>query len=169
MSRTPAVPDQNAIRALADCPERIALLRQRLSSLSWLMAQMNEFIARAANKEDKVKGRFWEGRFKCQALLDETATASCMVYVDLNPIRAALADTPEESEFTSIQERIRTWRSPTSTIASAPGSIEIQSLPSVPLCPGSSPIPLPDSIHSFNTWLCPIHSENSTARNSRNV
>ena len=122
MSRTPAVPDQNSIRALADCPERIALLRQRLSSLSWFMAQMNEFIARAANKEDKVKGRFWEGRFKCQALLDETATASCMVYVDLNPIRAALADTPEESEFTSIQERIRTWRSSTSTIASAPGS-----------------------------------------------
>ena len=74
------------------------------------MAQLNEFIARAANKEDKVKGRFWEGRFKCQTLLDEAAIAACMVYVDLNPIRSGVATTPEGSEFTSIQERIRAWQ-----------------------------------------------------------
>jgi REP element-mobilizing transposase RayT len=94
---------------LSLCSERIAELRKRLSNLSWFMKQQNEFIARAANKEDDVKGRFWESRFKCQALLDEAAIAACMVYVDLNPIRAGQAATPEESEFTSIQERIRAW------------------------------------------------------------
>ena len=85
------------------------------------MGRLNEFIARAANKEDKVKGRFWESRFKCQALLDEAAIAACMVYVDLNPIRAGLAATPEESDFTSIQERIRAWQKETMTTASVPG------------------------------------------------
>lgn len=30
-----------------------------------------------------------------------------MAYVDLNPIRAAMANTPEQSDYTSIQEGIK--------------------------------------------------------------
>jgi hypothetical protein len=88
LSGTLMPPSEKAISALADCPQRIAELRRHLSSLSWFMGRLNEFIARAANKEDRVEGRFGESRFKCQALLDEAAIAACMIYVDLNPIRA---------------------------------------------------------------------------------
>lgn len=80
--------------------------RARLSDLSWFMRVLNETIARQANAEDKVTGRFWEGRFKSQALLDEQAILTAMAYVDLNPIRAAMAETPEESEHTSVAERM---------------------------------------------------------------
>ncbi|MEE8056483.1 MAG: hypothetical protein V3T17_01420 [Pseudomonadales bacterium] len=70
------------------------------------MKSLNEPIARQANKEDGCTGHFWESRFKSQALLTDEAILSCIVYVDLNPIRAMLAKTPEASDHTSIQERI---------------------------------------------------------------
>ncbi len=86
--------------------ETISQFKERLMDISWFMRCLNEYIARKANAEDQCTGRFWEGRFKSQALLDEQAILSCMVYVDLNPIRAGLCETLEQSDYTSIRQRI---------------------------------------------------------------
>ena len=84
----------------------IEVWRKRLHDLSWFMKGVNETIARMANEEEGTKGRFWEGRFKSQALLDESALLSCMAYVDLNPVRAGMEPDLVSSDFTSIQQRL---------------------------------------------------------------
>lgn len=92
--------------------EELALeYRERLYNLSWFMKSLNEYVARRANSEEGVRGHFWESRYKSQALLDEKALIAAMAYVDLNPVRAGIAATPEESKFTSICERIQEVKS----------------------------------------------------------
>lgn len=84
-----------------------AVYRTRLGSLSWFMKCLNEPIARRANAEDQCTGHFWEARFHSQPLLSEAALLAAMAYVDLNPIRAGLADSLPGSDYTSIQARLR--------------------------------------------------------------
>src|SRR5690606_14676172 len=103
--------DSDAARArkcawLVQQPERVAVLRERLANLSWFMKCLAEPLARAANAEDGCKGRFWEGRFKAQLLCDERALLAAMAYVDLNPIRAGMADALADADHTSIQRRL---------------------------------------------------------------
>ncbi|NNF16408.1 MAG: hypothetical protein HKN70_06650 [Gammaproteobacteria bacterium] len=86
--------------------ESLAVYKDRLKDLSWFMKCLNEPTARRSNKEDKCTGHFWEGRYKAQAMVNESTLLSGMAYVDLNPIRAGVAETPEHSAHTSLKERI---------------------------------------------------------------
>ena len=83
-----------------------AVFRQRLASLSWFMKCLNEPVARMANREDGCTGHFWEARFHSQALRSERALIAAMAYVDLNPVRAGIANRPEQSEYTSLRARV---------------------------------------------------------------
>jgi len=84
----------------------VAQRRGRLCHLSWFMKALKEGISRRANREDDCTGAFWEARFTSVPLLDEGALMACMAYVDLNPIRAGMADRPERSAHTSARTRI---------------------------------------------------------------
>ena len=80
--------------------------RARLGDLGWFMKSLKEPIARRANKEDKCTGAFFEERYKSIGILDEASLLATCAYIDLNPVAAGLAATPEKSQHTSIKSRI---------------------------------------------------------------
>lgn len=105
-----AEPTENDVRTLAGNAERIAEIRRRMSDISWFMRALSEPIARLANRQDECTGRFWEGRFRAQRIVDEAGLLACAMYVDLNPVRAAMAESPDQSEFTSAYDRIESGK-----------------------------------------------------------
>jgi len=84
----------------------VAMIRERLKSLSWFMKCLKEPLSRLVNKAEKCTGAFFEGRFKSIMILDDEALLSVCAYIDLNPLAAGLAATPEESPHTSCQKRV---------------------------------------------------------------
>lgn len=102
-----ADPSKSDVDKLAGDSKRIAQIRSRLSDISWFMRALSEPIARIANQQDECTGRFWEGRFKAQRIADEAGLLACAMYVDLNPIRAAMAASPDQAVHTSAYDRIQ--------------------------------------------------------------
>jgi REP element-mobilizing transposase RayT len=87
-------------------PGRAAQLRERLADLGWFMKSLKEPLSRLCNRLDGVKGTFWEARYKSIAILDEEALLATCAYIDLNPVAAGIAETPEKSKHTSIKQRV---------------------------------------------------------------
>ncbi|HMN97724.1 MAG TPA: hypothetical protein PKC43_13080 [Phycisphaerales bacterium] len=96
-----APPQEAEIREICGQPGRIATLRSRLADLSWFMKELKEPLARLANAEDGVEGRFWQDRFRSHRLLDEASLLCCATYVDLNPVKAGMTRDPLLAEHTS--------------------------------------------------------------------
>jgi hypothetical protein len=103
---TPEEPSRLEIKAIMHDAARVAEIRRRLSDISWWMRLLCQRIGTRANREDGESGKFWQSRFQAVRILDDEALLACAAYVDLNPIRAAMSETLEASDFTSAQRRI---------------------------------------------------------------
>jgi REP element-mobilizing transposase RayT len=103
------------IERIVGNPDEIQRLRRKLSDLSSLMSYFDRNLATRANQEDEVTGAFWEGTYRAELINDETSLLACMAYVDLNPIRAMLAPSLEESDYTGAFDRIGELRSQLAT------------------------------------------------------
>ena len=101
----PEDPSEFELNHICKDKAKLKVIRSRLSDISWWMRLLSQNIAQRANKEDGEVGKFWQARYRAVRLLDETAILACAAYVDLNPIRAGMADTIEGSDFTSAQKR----------------------------------------------------------------
>lgn len=126
---TPAVVDR-----YADNARWVAQQRMRLSSPSWLLRLVKQEVSRRANAEDGCTGHFWEKRFTSVAVLDAGATLACMIYVDLNPLRAGMVKAPEFSTFTSVRHRVARLREGTRSDLEAADSDLGAQLVAMPNC-----------------------------------
>ncbi len=84
----------------------VASTRQRLWSVGWFMKCLKEPLSRMANREEGVRGAFFEGRFKSVAILDGPSLLATCVYIDLNLGAAGAAFVPKASRHTSIKQRV---------------------------------------------------------------
>jgi len=100
-------PNEFELNSIQNNPSKLATIRSRLSDISWWMRLLCQKVAQRSNRDDREIGKFWQARFRAVRLLDEASILACAAYVDLNPIRAAIAQTLEQSNFTSVQKRIR--------------------------------------------------------------
>ncbi|WP_373650870.1 transposase [Schlesneria sp. DSM 10557] len=104
----PLEPNQAELDFIQNDPRKLEIIRLRLSDIGWWMRLLCQTVAMRANHEDHEIGRFWQSRFRAVRLLDEAALVACAAYVDLNPIRAAITDRLETSDYTSVQRRLQT-------------------------------------------------------------
>ncbi len=140
---------------MKDTPQ-VAKYRQRLRDLGWFMKALKEPLARMANKEDDCKGTFWESRYKSIAILDEEALLATCAYIDLNPVAAGVATTPEASRHTSVRQRVRHVKSKgklRQLKAAVAGSVS-----------GSRAAGRIEQDH----WLCPLEDRRSLGTGGKN-
>lgn len=57
------------------------------------------------NRNYNRTGTLWEGRFKCSLIDEEIYFLSCLRYIEMNPVRAGLADLPEFYPWSSYRFR----------------------------------------------------------------
>lgn len=117
----PLEPTGAELDTIRNCPERLAEIRSRLADISWWMRLLCQRIATRCNQEDEARGRFFEERYRATRLLDEASLIACAAYVDLNPVRAALAETVESSDHTSAQRRAEALRAAEANGQAKPG------------------------------------------------
>jgi putative transposase len=60
--------------------------------------------AQEYNQRKKRKGAFWEDRYHATAVQDGTHLAQCMVYIDLNMVRAGVVEHPSQWPFCGYNE-----------------------------------------------------------------
>ena len=85
--------------------KKLAELRRRLSSISWLMIMLKEPIARAANAEDGVRGHFFGERFSSVELEDSEQRLVTSLQINSLPMRMGLAKDLATSRFTAAHAR----------------------------------------------------------------
>lgn len=74
---------------------------QTSEGLPQMMQAVGRRYVRLFNDSRGRSGTLWEGRYKSTLIQSDRYLLACMVYIDLNPLRAGIASSPEEHAWSS--------------------------------------------------------------------
>ncbi len=100
-------PSDEAIQDLLKQPEKLAETRVRLSDISWFSEPSTSTFPSFSIVRTKSKARSGKGDFTRRHCWMREAILACSIYVDLNPIRAGIADYYSALPFHFCLERFR--------------------------------------------------------------
>ena len=66
-----------------------------------MMQSVGRRYVRYFNQRQARTGTLWEGRYRSTLIQAERYLVACMVYIDLNPVRAGIADSPSDYPWSS--------------------------------------------------------------------
>jgi REP element-mobilizing transposase RayT len=95
-------------RLIPDADEGVERLRRRLGSISRFVQELKQTFSRWYNKKYDRFGYLWGERFKGVIVSKGEAQLACSAYIDLNPVRAAIVQKPEDYRWSSLGLRVRT-------------------------------------------------------------
>ena len=72
-------------------------------AMSLMMQSVGRSYVRYFNKRHNRSGTLWEGRYKSSLIDSEAYLLTCMAYIDLNPVRAGLAESAEDFSWSSYK------------------------------------------------------------------
>ena len=72
-------------------------------AMSLMMQSVGRTYVRYFNKRHNRSGTLWEGRYKSSLIDSEGYLLTCMAYIDLNPVRAGLAESAEDFSWSSYK------------------------------------------------------------------
>jgi len=78
---------------------------EKEDNLAKLMKRVAGRQTRYVNKLEKRTGTLWEGRYKSSPISADSYLMACSRYIELNPVRACLADHPENYQWSSYAEK----------------------------------------------------------------
>ena len=86
---------------------QIPYYREKWFSLSEFMREIKLSFTRFYNRRHNRRGYFWGDRFKSVVVENGDTLINCLAYIDLNPIRAGMADRPEAYRWSSIGHHVQ--------------------------------------------------------------
>lgn len=86
----------------------LLLTPQTDPALPRMMQALGRRYVRHFNQRHGRTGTLWEGRYRSTVLQSERHLLACMVYLDLNPVRAGMVSDPAEHPWSSHHHHIGT-------------------------------------------------------------